>query len=491
MRLLFGLLCFLQWPRFQQCSDVFASVEHLLQLEEAEGYLKEALKNYIEDEEARLEVMEQLLEPIIMVHEREGANDTYEFVGHPLNAFHLIKRYITTWPQLYAALEDKDHLQDFKDIAQDFRDVFPQAQDYDGSLVALLRLQKVYGLSTMELSEGWLFHKRAAPLGHEHMYDLGVAAINQLHDYELAEEWMRTARNIERPPVANINTVDEQYRAIRDHNKERRKTEQPQPEAPTITKYKELCRKSLYAEYESPDSYKRGLYCYTLSTSLPYYFHKVEILHHEPEISLIHEFVSEREAEGCMDLAARTMVRAQVGLNEDAAASDVRVGKVAFLWDQTHRLVDRLGRRVSHLTGLNTTFPTGEPLQVVNYGMGGHYEAHYDFDAMREERETSSPEMLTVGDRMATLMIYLNGVELGGATVFPELDFFVRPVPRAAVFWFNYDSTGRGDFRTLHAACPVVIGQKWIANKWIRQYGQELVRPCTADENITGATAES
>lgn len=30
------------------------------------------------------------------------------------------------------------------------------------------------------------------------------------------------------------------------------------------------------------------------------------------------------------------------------------------------------------LTGLNVKHPYGEYLQVVNYGIGGHYEPHFD-----------------------------------------------------------------------------------------------------------------
>ena len=33
--------------------------------------------------------------------------------------------------------------------------------------------------------------------------------------------------------------------------------------------------------------------------------------------------------------------------------------------------------------------------------------------------------------------------------------------------------------RTRHAACPVLSGQKWVANKWIHERGQEFKeRPC-------------
>lgn len=38
--------------------------------------------------------------------------------------------------------------------------------------------------------------------------------------------------------------------------------------------------------------------------------------------------------------------------------------------------------------------------------------------------------------------------------------------------------SGEGDLRTRHAACPVLVGDKWVANKWIHEAGQEFRRPC-------------
>ena len=67
---------------------------------------------------------------------------------------------------------------------------------------------------------------------------------------------------------------------------------------------------------------------------------------------------------------------------------------------------------------------------------------------------------------------------MGGATVFPEIGARVSPTNRAAVFWYNLESSGKRDNRTKHAACPVLVGSKWVANKWIRSNGQIFERPC-------------
>ncbi len=48
----------------------------------------------------------------------------------------------------------------------------------------------------------------------------------------------------------------------------------------------------------------------------------------------------------------------------------------------------------------------------------------------------------------------------------------------AALFWYNLMRSGKVDMRSRHAACPVLTGIKWVANKWFHERGQEWCRPC-------------
>ena len=43
--------------------------------------------------------------------------------------------------------------------------------------------------------------------------------------------------------------------------------------------------------------------------------------------------------------------------------------------------------------------------------------------------------------------------EKGGATVFPSIGVSVKPIRRAAAFWYNLLKSGDGDYDTRHAAC--------------------------------------
>ena len=71
------------------------------------------------------------------------------------------------------------------------------------------------------------------------------------------------------------------------------------------------------------------------------------------------------------------------------------------------------------------------------------------------------------GQRVGTLVIYLNTPELGGGTVFPDVGLEVAPVKGNAVF-FSYDRP-HASTRTLHGGAPVLAGEKWVATKWLRE----------------------
>jgi prolyl 4-hydroxylase len=85
------------------------------------------------------------------------------------------------------------------------------------------------------------------------------------------------------------------------------------------------------------------------------------------------------------------------------------------------------------------------------------------------------------GNRISTLMVYLENVSAGGSTVFPLIGVKIKPFKGAAVFWWNLRRDGGGDPLTRHGGCPVLVGQKWITNKWIRYNGQFNVAKCVPE----------
>lgn len=82
--------------------------------------------------------------------------------------------------------------------------------------------------------------------------------------------------------------------------------------------------------------------------------------------------------------------------------ANYRISKSAWLRDYEHKYINDIAQRVEDITGLTTN--TAEELQVVNYGIGGHYDPHFDF-ARREE--SNAFKGLGTGNRIATVLFYV------------------------------------------------------------------------------------
>ncbi|XAH25050.1 2OG-Fe(II) oxygenase [Xylophilus sp. GW821-FHT01B05] len=126
-------------------------------------------------------------------------------------------------------------------------------------------------------------------------------------------------------------------------------------------------------------------------------------------------------------------------------------------------VVARLEARIARL--LDWPVENGEGLQVLHYRPGAEYKPHYDYF---DPGEPGTPSILRRGgQRVATLLVYLNEPERGGGTTFPDVHLEVAPKRGNAVF-FSYERP-HPSTRTLHGGAPVTAGEKWIATKWLRE----------------------
>lgn len=126
-------------------------------------------------------------------------------------------------------------------------------------------------------------------------------------------------------------------------------------------------------------------------------------------------------------------------------------------------VVAALERRIAKL--VNWPVENGEGLQVLHYRPGAEYKPHYDYF---DPSQPGTPTILKRGgQRVGTLVIYLNNPEAGGGTTFPDVQLEVAPRKGNAVF-FSYGAPDPST-KTLHGGAPVVRGEKWIATKWLRE----------------------
>jgi prolyl 4-hydroxylase len=184
-----------------------------------------------------------------------------------------------------------------------------------------------------------------------------------------------------------------------------------------------------------------------------------------PRVVLFGRLLTDQECDGLMAQAAPRLARSETvdTATGDSEVHAARTSDGMFFERGETPLIDRIERRIAAL--VNWPLERGEGLQILRYGPGAQYKPHNDYF---DPEQPGTPRILERGgQRVGTLVMYLNTPERGGATVFPDAGLEVAPVRGSAVF-FSYDRP-HPVTKTLHGGAPVLAGEKWVATKWLRQ----------------------
>ena len=183
-----------------------------------------------------------------------------------------------------------------------------------------------------------------------------------------------------------------------------------------------------------------------------------------PRVVVLGGLLSDEECDAMIELARPKLTRSTT-VEPDSGGDMVHPDRTSFGMGFSrgeNDLCRRIEARIAHL--LEWPLENGEGLQVLNYGPGAQYKPHHDyFDPAMPGSEVL---LRRGGQRVASVVMYLNTPERGGATVFPESHLEVAAVKGNAVF-FSYDRP-HPMTRTLHGGAPVLAGEKWILTKWLR-----------------------
>eukprot|EP00435_Cladocopium_sp_Y103_P007967 s2914_g2.t1 len=188
----------------------------------------------------------------------------------------------------------------------------------------------------------------------------------------------------------------------------------------------------------------------------------LEMVRSEPEIFLVHDFFSATQCERLIRKAQQgdAMVPAGVFSPQGLKRSESRTSSQCLC---PQREVPSLLRKVVEL--LRCPPRHLEACQIIRYEAGQFFAAHGDFSS----NGTRSSAGFVDCARLATLFVYLNDVERGGETDFPNAEppLRVQPTRGLAVIHFpsslEYVSDAR---RTRHQSLPAV-DEKWIFATWM------------------------
>jgi len=94
-------------------------------------------------------------------------------------------------------------------------------------------------------------------------------------------------------------------------------------------------------------------------------------------VAYVHEVLMDSEMEMLMDHGKGHMERSKVGQSVNSTTTEIRTSQNTWLWYESNPWLSKIKQRLEDVTGLSTE--SAEPLQLVNYGIGGQYEPHFDF----------------------------------------------------------------------------------------------------------------
>ena len=182
-------------------------------------------------------------------------------------------------------------------------------------------------------------------------------------------------------------------------------------------------------------------------------FPNVKQVHSDPPIFIIENFLSPTECEKIIKMSENNVKTSHVvdKTTGKGVSHPSRTSQSCYYGYDIKWLVSRVHR----LTGVPQKFQ--EPIQVARYLNGQFYQSH--LDSLDKTDET--------GQRIGTVLIYLNDVPNGGGTYFNKLNFRIQPKQGSAAVFFPSKFDGTVDERHLHTA-EDASDIKWVSQVWLR-----------------------
>ncbi|KAL8559587.1 hypothetical protein ACOMHN_018750 [Nucella lapillus] len=425
-----------------------------------------------------------------------------DMMENPFHAFRLIKRMVKQWSSVFRA--SKGLIPEFFNSTRNWLAkqgaIWPSVADLSGAAAALVRLHHIYNLDYDALQRGRFLNVTSPPMTSQELSYVTKAALElgyvcdakelltaleragkRGEEREEEEEEEEGKERREGGSGASLRRLSERLSDMMvgtvtecDHNNHNKTFNVPSIESLSSASlharkeavramYHHICRRAM----ESSVLYGSGRWCYWHSSHIPYLRFKAEMVNSDPFIVVFHDVISDDETRELKDLSFGMISPSALAIEQvEHETHLVRVSQNAWLFD-TSPAVSRLSSRVQLVTGLSTHIlqrdTHAEPYQVLNYGLGGVYGPHEDSVRVprQQGKENHAPHLKNAGDRMATWMYY-----------------------GTAVLWYNLKRSGHADVRTVHAGCPVLYGDKWVANKWLREAGHMFSRPCLLDPDL-------
>jgi len=191
----------------------------------------------------------------------------------------------------------------------------------------------------------------------------------------------------------------------------------------------------------------------------------------DPILYVVSNFVSDLECEAFIKASKGKLQPSTVISSDKSKQHESRTSKNCWIEHNANDIVHEVSKRLSILTQI--PIRNAEQYQLVFYKQGTQYKPH--FDSFDFETAEGKKHWEPGGQRMLTVLIYLNNVEEGGGTNFPELGVTISANKGDVVVFHNTLAKPSSiahpkiNPKSLHAGMPVITGEKWMVNLWFRE----------------------
>jgi prolyl 4-hydroxylase len=200
---------------------------------------------------------------------------------------------------------------------------------------------------------------------------------------------------------------------------------------------------------------------------------QLHLLHESPPVLRIDHFLSPDECHELQQLATSNNQEDCIQVESQTFPGAVSQRTSTSWFTQYAAVPQFLAKAVYRL---HIPLEHMEEPQIVRYRPQQLFSWHYD--------QVTPQALHNGGQRLMTLLVYLNTLPKSGGTLFRDLrnsqqePLCVQPQQGSALLFFPAFAGGRPDDRTLHQGQAVAAGkEKWIVQMWIHQREYQAALP--------------
>ena len=194
---------------------------------------------------------------------------------------------------------------------------------------------------------------------------------------------------------------------------------------------------------------------------------KMNILYDDPKIFTIDNYLTNEECDHFINLSKNKLKRSLVSIANKGSISEGRTGENCWIMHNNDKITKSVSEKIAKLVEI--PIENAESFQLIHYDKTQQYRQHYDgWDHNNSDKTLRC--LKYGGQRLVTVLCYLNDVKEGGGTKFTKLNKEVEAKKGKLLFFRNVEEGSNIKHKlSEHAGMPVIEGEKFAFNLWFRE----------------------